>query len=170
MGTPGHALKSFGFLSKRPSVGREFCCGGAWMDRINGGTRMLPGRRVLSSVRSTNATQETKEAEVMKETVSGTALAGTRRKAWQAQEMRRRKARTARGGERTSRAHWYRTIRNISMMLTLLLWQRKRRRRALLRRTWSLPLEMRRARRSWRRQRKSWRGLRPQNRTGAVVY
>merc|ERR1711907_510206 len=60
--TPGHALNSFGFSSTRQSTRSSFLFSGACMDHLNGGTRMLPGRRVLSSVRSTNGTQESKEA------------------------------------------------------------------------------------------------------------
>ena len=149
---PGHALNSTGISSPRRSTRSVSYCGGAWMDHINGGTRMLPGRRVLSSVRLTNATQESKEAEVTEATVS----AGSRRTAWQAQEARRRNARTDRGAERTEQAYWRLAARKLSMLATLLLWQRKRRQRRQ-RRKFSLrkrpasSLEMQRARRSWKR-------------------
>merc|ERR1719359_2797257 len=96
------------------------------MDHINGGTRMLPGRRVLSSVEKVRApAAEKKDEEVMEEkvSVSSASSVGRKRRAWQAQEIRRRRTR---GAERIGQANWRRALRKLSLMLTLLIWHRRR--------------------------------------------
>lgn len=111
---PGHALISPGIalpsVPMRRNIRRTDKCVGTWMDHFNGGTRMLPGRRALSSVEK--AVMVAAAAAHCMRTREGVG------RSWVSMMRKQRHGRCA-----ESRRCLFRAI----LMLCLLLWQQRNR-------------------------------------------